>query len=431
MFKLVQFCLRVHNNLNLRSGKQLSLHSTFCSNPCHTKATVLTTTTTDNNMVSHEEMTVLNDKLITVLQESFSQLHASIADQSKQSHKDLSAVTSTVKELEHSGSKDAKSASALGRMPSFSGIEHDALEFIEQFEYYATFCKWTDKDKLAAFPLALTGSARIWLLTLTETYDNFDQLKQLFNDRFLSKTDEWVLRKELSDRKQKLNESVMDYCADVMKRCQRLKIKAEDQMHKFIEGLLPELRDFVILREPKTLAEALNNAKIRETVKPASQLAVVTRSDLDQLQANMLNALSNVHSTVSNVNAPSFDKVRPQIRQDRIDSGIESMIKDQIRQELRRERFRTNPSHDNRPLRFTQNGGFGRPTRAVNGDPLCTICSKVGHTAARCYYNRSANRPNYGNPGRNPTSARPQRVSQIQLNSPGVQMNGRFVPQRR
>ena len=139
-------------------------------------------------MATVEQMKTLNDQLISALKDSFSQLNTTITSQSEQSHNDLAAVNSSMKSLEHSNSSgNSKGASALGHMPNFSGQENDAREFLDQFEYYANFCKWSDKEKLAAIPLALIGSAKAWLFTLTESYSTFDEFMSLFKKRFCHK----------------------------------------------------------------------------------------------------------------------------------------------------------------------------------------------------------------------------------------------------
>ena len=376
-------------------------------------------------MASAEQMKTLNDQLISALKDSFAQLNTSITNQSEQSHNDLAAVNSSMKSLEHSNSSgNSKGASALGHMPNFSGQENDAREFLDQFEYYANFCKWSDKEKLAAIPLALIGSAKAWLFTLTESYSTYDEFMFLFKKRFLSQTDNWVLRRELSTRTQKPGERVLDYSTDVIKRCRRLNLPDNEQMFKFIEGLLPDIRDFVILREPKSLDEAISHAKIKATVSP-NNVSTVTRKDLEQLQSNMLTALTNVAS--ASVNASDFDThSKPRFpRPPHDDIDIQTMIKQQVHEELKKTRFPN--QHNNKPLKFTQNGGFGRPTRAVNGEPICYTCHKVGHTSAYCQQNRFQN----NRTPRNQYSARPGQRNFNPSNSNGARMNGKFVPQQR
>lgn len=404
----------------LRSGQKLS-KSQHCTNPFHKQQQ------NKVKMATVEEMTTLNDKLITALKESFDQLHTSVNTQGQQSHTDLLALESSLKEKE---STETKSASSLGRMPTFSGVGNDAQEFIEQFQFYANFCKWNEKERFSAFPLALTGNARIWFFTLDQKYSTFDDLIRVFRNRFLSKTDEWVLRRELSERKQRMNESVMDFSVDIVKRCQRLAIPKTEQLHMFIQALLPELRDFVILREPKTLEEAVNIARVKATIKPPAQIAAVTKKDLDNFQHSMLTALSNVTTAVASANVAAFDNAKDKSPPDRM-PGLETMIQDQVREEIRRQNFRAN-QNNNSNLRFTRNGGFGRPTRAVNGDVICQRCLSIGHHARYCNrpfnQNRQGNR--MGNYQSNPGPYRAQQSRPAQLNIPGGRMNGNFVPPR-
>lgn len=209
-------------------------------------------------MATHDDLQQFNEQLLSTLKDSFSQLNDTFSQQSQHTHDVLTAVNS----LHQSKGNGVKGASALGHMPTFSGKEHDALEFLANFDCYANFCNWSDKDKLAAVPLALTGSAKAWLFTNAEPFNTYDAFVYHFKKKFLSNTDDWVLRRQLSSRTQRPDESVMDYGTDIIKRCQRLGFSEQEQMYKFIEALLPHLRDFVILREPKSLPEALSFAKI-------------------------------------------------------------------------------------------------------------------------------------------------------------------------
>lgn len=143
----------------------------------------------------------------------------------------------------------------------------DASNFLEKFQLYAKFNKWSNEELLQTFPLLLSGTAEIWYTTLDKTLlTSFDQLAKLFCDRFLFQTANWVLRQGLGQKKQGSTESLNAYSANIRRRCQRLAIPIGEQLHYFILGLHPALRNYVILQQPKSLEEAENEARIKDSL---------------------------------------------------------------------------------------------------------------------------------------------------------------------
>lgn len=79
------------------------------------------------------------------------------------------------------------------------------------------------------------------------------------------------------DRKQLPAESVFQFASAIRKFCLRLEVSIEDNVHHFVYGLRPELRNYVSLQRPKTFSEAEKLARLREAF-PEEQL--VDRTDL-------------------------------------------------------------------------------------------------------------------------------------------------------
>ena len=164
---------------------------------------------------------------------------------------------------------------------------------------YAKFHRWSDEEYRQAFPLSLTGTAEIWYSTLDKSFTSFEQLAKLFQDRFLSPTSNWVLRQQLGQRKQASNESLNEYSADIRRRCQRLGIPIGEQLHYFIQGLRPDLRDYVILQQPKSLEDAENAARIKDSLgKPKSNL---TASDVLAMQQKFIKELEQKNLLAHNL----------------------------------------------------------------------------------------------------------------------------------
>ena len=68
-------------------------------------------------------------------------------------------------------------------------------------------------------------------------------------------------------REQKSTESVESYLSDLYKLFGNSNYYTEEQKSAiFIKGLKPNLKDFVIQSSPKTLLEAVQNAKLKESL---------------------------------------------------------------------------------------------------------------------------------------------------------------------
>ena len=88
--------------------------------------------------------------------------------------------------------------------------------------------------------------------------------------RFGTQNTDFILRQELYARKQGVTEPLSVYTEDMIKRCQRLALSEIDLMNIFINGLSTDLKNHVILNQPKTFAEAENLARLRDAVLKAS-----------------------------------------------------------------------------------------------------------------------------------------------------------------
>ena len=104
---------------------------------------------------------------------------------------------------------------------------------------------------------------------------------------------EFIFRQELYTRKQGPNEPLSLYTEDVIKKCQRLLLSENEMMNVFINGLVEDLRNHVILGQPKTFAEAENLACLRNAVKHASGVSspLTASQDKNALQEQKIKEL--------------------------------------------------------------------------------------------------------------------------------------------
>ena len=81
----------------------------------------------------------------------------------------------------------------------FAGTSsEDASDWLDLFERISKINNWSGELQLDASPIYLTGIARAWYLTLADDQKtNWDNLKQVFQDRFTSGPQNWLLSQQL------------------------------------------------------------------------------------------------------------------------------------------------------------------------------------------------------------------------------------------
>ena len=153
-------------------------------------------------------------------------------------------------------------APVLHPAPFLGKPTDDITAFLSHFERYSKFCGWDSKQCLRALPLYLQGNASSWYTTLDTCFENYDDLVNALKDQFSNPASMWLLRQQLSARKQQETESLANYAADIRRMCKRLGLSDGEGMHYFIQGLHADLKSHLVLGQPKTLAEAENLAHI-------------------------------------------------------------------------------------------------------------------------------------------------------------------------
>ena len=74
----------------------------------------------------------------------------------------------------------------------------------------------------------------------------------------------WRLRQILNERKQQEGEKLSSYITDIRKQCSRLQLPPFECLHHFVQGLRPDIKEYVALQQPTTLENAENLAKLKE-----------------------------------------------------------------------------------------------------------------------------------------------------------------------
>lgn len=258
----------------------------------------------------------------------------------------------------------------LSKAPNFSGEGDDANSFLEKYMMYGNFHSWSNVEMMQAFPLSLSGTAEIWFTTLDKSnLISFETIVNLFKERFLSPTYNWVLRQQLCQRKQGSTESVDAYSIDIRKRCQRVGIPIDEQLHYFIQGLRPDLKNHMILQQPQTLDVAENAARLRESLPTAPSFSA---NDVFALQQNFINQLEQRQLL-------AYPKTNDygQNTGTKHDSEMVNSIRTILREEMRA--ISPEPWFD-----FNEQRNFDKGVRTTTGHIICYNCHEFGHIQRNC-----------------------------------------------
>jgi len=91
-------------------------------------------------------------------------------------------------------------------------------------------------------------------------------------EHFASGANERRIRQTLSHRRQHGKEPVADYSFSIRSLCSRLNLPRSEWIHYFLQGLKPEIREYMILQQPVSFEAAENFAKLKETVLSSVKL---------------------------------------------------------------------------------------------------------------------------------------------------------------
>ena len=157
----------------------------------------------------------------------------------KESHTQRTSFDSLKTYMENKMEGPKKPAKTDLKPDLFAGTSsEDASDWLDLFERISKINNWSSELQLKAFPIYLTGIARTWYLTLADDQKtNWDNLKQVFQDRFTSGPQNWLLSQQLSARKQLSTEPLDKFITDITRLCKCLKLSDEQSTRYFIDGL--------------------------------------------------------------------------------------------------------------------------------------------------------------------------------------------------
>ena len=317
---------------------------------------------------------------------------------------------------------EGNAQSGLFRQPPFHGFPNeDVNEWLLKFERLSKFYGWSNAKKLGALPLLLGGTALAWFQTLpAESVADFKTLTDALKSRFGAQNLEFIFRQELYARKQGPNEPLALYTEDVIKKCQRLSLSENEMMNVFINGLVDDLRNHVILGQPKTFAAAENLARLRSAVKRASGVpsSLTASQDKNALQEQKIKELEGQVNLLMSIAAkknehcaslpkpvqaleanmpiatkrqtnPFLPDPQPSVPSANDFLSLKTDIIAAVDARLKNasnvpKRFASGTKP--RPSQFVQNFARGRNLRTTDGQPICNYCQRVGHVSKYCHF---------------------------------------------
>ena len=150
---------------------------------------------------------------------------------------------------------------------AYTGRPHeDALEFLKNFELWATFRGLNEGSKLSALPLLLKDSAAIWYNAQSQdTLSDFGSLKAALQTRYgPTITDAWKRAAELWQMKQLPHQSVDDFTTSTQEAAQRLSVSAEQTLMVVLNSLRHNIRQHVIQHDPTTITDIQKWGRLTE-----------------------------------------------------------------------------------------------------------------------------------------------------------------------
>ncbi|XP_067685860.1 uncharacterized protein [Haliotis asinina] len=147
-----------------------------------------------------------------------------------------------------------------------------AEEWLDRFLHFANFKQWNHAQKIQVFPLFSKDSAYLWYKDVLQTSDNefilFDDVQKLFKDKYVHPTDRWSLLEKFGSRKLLPTETIDVYLAELTETASLLGKTETDILDAFVRGLDDSTRQHVLMKQPKTLNDAVSFARLARSILP-------------------------------------------------------------------------------------------------------------------------------------------------------------------
>ena len=288
---------------------------------------------------------------------------------------------------------------------TFSGSNKDnASQWIARLERHLSL-RGRSPDQLCVWlPLYLKGHALEWYDSLSkEVQTSAHELKTAFLGRFHNPTTRWTRVDKFLSRAQRPGEPVDSYYHDMIQMGTTLGKDIDACVDNFVRGLLPHIRAHVMLKEPSTMSEAFQHARLAESVVPIPVASSDVNSNIQSLRDEVHALFTSSSPHVQTLQSPFSSRSQPQRpqyptpRPQRYNSSF-SRPRYSNSQPPRHQRFSFSsrePSHTPHRQRppntrdFPKSCCYRCDTNHQGPCPYvshkCDFCNKIGHSSLACF----------------------------------------------
>ena len=122
----------------------------------------------------------------------------------------------------------------------------DPIAFLERVEELGESYRYTREQLLRGLPELLKGDALLWYRNHRETWHNWEAFDRDFRTHFLPRRYQATLRREIAERRQKINETFAQYVTVMMTLMRRAGgFTYEEQLDRIYENMHPDYKLYI------------------------------------------------------------------------------------------------------------------------------------------------------------------------------------------
>ena len=195
-------------------------------------------------------------------------------------------------------------SSSTRRPPPFHGYDsEDINRWLDKIENYLRLRRISlpSPTALAELIMNLAGPAEDFYYFLPpDQKGTYADLRDSLRELFANDNQSWIIWQAVSTRQQGAMETLDTYLTDLTNKFRRLNITDAEKMRCFVQGLRPEIRETVLLKQPKSFREAEEMARLTCAVKTTMN---------NSPDSNMSAQLNNLSRTMNATNSALLAKI--------------------------------------------------------------------------------------------------------------------------